>query len=306
MNSISTRNDMFSALPKGMVIAELGVFTGKFSEVILNACAPKELHLVDIWQGLMSSSDQDGNVVIPEMRVVYEDLMRKYAGHPVVRLHRKTAQEMLAEFPDSYFDLIYEDADHSYDSCYANLQTAFAKSKRYIAGHDYCQRFQGVMDAVSQFCKERNLSIEIVTKDDPPSFLIDKLHFKGNSMVKSAFQTLEKYKHLLKGIQGSHGPCVLEIGSDRFEGSTAFFADICRQQNVPFYSVDCEPQAHDRAKAVEGVHAFLKTGEDFIRDVLPGLGVKFSFVFLDNFDFLPFTYEGLRITYEKHISLKLS
>lgn len=105
-------------------------------------------------------------------------------------------------------------------------------------------------------------------------------------MVKSAFQTLEKYKHLLKGIQGPHGPCVLEIGSDRFEGSTTFFANICKQRNVPFYSVDCEPQAHERAKSVEGVHAFLKTGEDFIRDVVPDLGIKFSFVFLDNFDFL--------------------
>jgi len=53
-------------------------------------------------------------------------------------------------------------------------------------------------------------------------------------MVKSAFQTLSKYKHLIKGP-------VLEVGSDRFEGSTAHFAGICRELNVPFYSVDVEP-----------------------------------------------------------------
>jgi glycosyltransferase involved in cell wall biosynthesis len=98
-------------------------------------------------------------------------------------------------------------------------------------------------------------------------------------MAKNAFQTLNKYKHMVKGA-------VLEVGSDRFEGSTSFFSDICKTINVPFYSVDVEPGANERARAVVGDKAYLMTGEDFMRKVAPTLDTKFSFVFLDNFDFL--------------------
>lgn len=102
-------------------------------------------------------------------------------------------------------------------------------------------------------------------------------------MVKSAFQTLGKYRHLIKGA-------VLEVGSDRFEGSTAHFASICKELGVPFYSVDCEPGAHERAKSVPGTNAFLATGEAFLETEWPKInqstGSRFSFVFLDNFDFL--------------------
>ena len=97
--------------------------------------------------------------------------------------------------------------------------------------------------------------------------------------VKAAFQVIEKYKHLIKSS-------VLEVGSDRFEGSTAHFNDVCRGINKPFYSVDVEPGANDRAKSIIGDKAYLMKGEDFIRNVVPTLNTKFSFVFLDNFDFL--------------------
>lgn len=96
-------------------------------------------------------------------------------------------------------------------------------------------------------------------------------------MVKNSFYAMEKYQRILKGA-------VLEIGSDRHEGSTEYFNNICKKNNVKFYSVDCEQSAHDRARSIIGDRAFKAKGEDFL-DSLWLADQKFSYVFLDNFDF---------------------
>jgi glycosyltransferase involved in cell wall biosynthesis len=98
-------------------------------------------------------------------------------------------------------------------------------------------------------------------------------------MVKNSFYTMEKYQKILKGS-------VLEIGSDRHEGSTEYFNNICQKNNVDFYSVDCEQGAYERAKSIVGTRAFKMKGEDFIKGLESDTTlIKFSFVFLDNFDF---------------------
>lgn len=84
---------------------------------------------------------------------------------------------------------------------------------------------------------------------------------------------------------------VLEIGSSRGEGSTEYFAEFCRKRNVPFYSVDFEPSAYNRAKATQGTIAYQCTGEHFLENIFPkldlnGLDLKIRFAYLDNFDWI--------------------
>ena len=175
MEQIETRNELLRLLPKNMIIAELGVFTGRFSDTILSICEPKELHLVDTWEGEISCTDEnDETVVIPDMSVAYNGVRQKYSNNSLVTLHRMTSQKMLESFDNNYFDFIYIDADHSYNGCYNDLNMSFLKSKRYIGGHDYCQRFEGIKRAVNLFCKCKNLSISYMTKDISPSFLLEK------------------------------------------------------------------------------------------------------------------------------------
>ena len=58
MKEINTRIDFFKDRP-GMVIAELGVFTGLFSRELLT-CNPDMLVLVDIWEGTVEPALQTG------------------------------------------------------------------------------------------------------------------------------------------------------------------------------------------------------------------------------------------------------
>ena len=51
------------------------------------------------------------------------------------------------------FDYIYIDADHSYESVKADIETwlPFVKPSGIIAGHDYSAHFTGVVTAVNEF-----------------------------------------------------------------------------------------------------------------------------------------------------------
>jgi len=61
MKIIKTRNNLLKLLPQKLIIAEIGVFEGEFSNIILNECNPNELHLIDIFEGKMCSGDKDCN-----------------------------------------------------------------------------------------------------------------------------------------------------------------------------------------------------------------------------------------------------
>lgn len=45
----ASRDELIALLPKGGVVAEVGVAFGDFSEVILARTLPKRLHLIDPW-----------------------------------------------------------------------------------------------------------------------------------------------------------------------------------------------------------------------------------------------------------------
>jgi hypothetical protein len=158
-----------------MIIAELGVFIGTFSEIILKICNPKELYLIDIWSKSVKSGDKDGkNLQRFNLPIIYQQLLEKYKNNPIVKLYKTDTISALNSFPNNYFDLIYIDANHRYKAVWIDLKLSLIKSKKYIAGHDYNPN-SGVQKAVNQFCSLYNLQISYLTKDGCPSFLIEKI-----------------------------------------------------------------------------------------------------------------------------------
>lgn len=99
------------------------------------------------------------------------------------------------------------------------------------------------------------------------------------------------YKEVSNHIEDIDNGDILEIGVDRGEGSTAFFADLAKSRNVKFTGVDAHPdQIKNITRAlqvngslpehVEFVHA---KGEEYLADIADS-GREFSLVYLDNFD----------------------
>ncbi|MGE6105554.1 class I SAM-dependent methyltransferase [Aeromonas veronii] len=159
---IPNRESLLDILPKGGTAAEIGVAGGEFSKKILDINAPKSLHLIDVW-----SSERYGEPLYLEVKSKFQKEQRD--GKVII--HRRESLDALQIFPDSFFDWIYIDTDHSYELTREELRLSASKIKPggFIAGHDYqqgnwvAQYRYGVMEAVSDFCHESNWEIAMIT-----------------------------------------------------------------------------------------------------------------------------------------------
>lgn len=173
---LTDRQSMLSQLPKGGVVAELGVDEGDFSSMILEICSPDRLHLVDYWGTKRYNLDKRKSV---ETKFKEEILSGK------VELNIGSSLEVVENYPDEYFDWIYLDTGHTYELTAQELLAYYRKVKTggFIAGHDFTRwnraglsRF-GVMEAVSEFCNNYDWELVFITVeiDQNPSFAIRKL-----------------------------------------------------------------------------------------------------------------------------------
>lgn len=173
---VLNRSVMLSRLNNFGCVAEIGVNKGQFSEQILKITKPNLLHLIDVWS---SGRYHDG---------LYEQVsgrFRKQCEMGTVRIHRKLSLDAAPEFQDRYFDWIYIDTDHGYETTRAEL-IAYAEKVKLdgiIAGHDYTMggwvksyRY-GVIEAVHEFCVEFDWELVFLTVEplENQSFAIRRM-----------------------------------------------------------------------------------------------------------------------------------
>lgn len=172
---VPTRNHLLDALPKGGVVAEVGVAAGDFSRELLARVTPAKLHLIDAWQDARFS---DGYAAVEKQFGA-----EIHAGSVI--LHRGLSVETLSAFPSEYFDFIYIDTTHAYDLTLLELNAAVLKVKPngLIGGHDFCAgnvvapHVYGVVQAVSKFCLEHRWRYKYISIDPDTyfSFCLDRI-----------------------------------------------------------------------------------------------------------------------------------
>jgi hypothetical protein len=138
------REAILGKMKTGGVAAEVGVQAGAFSRNILQICSPARLHLIDI--------DLRSHSISEKFKAEVD------AG--VVELHEGDSSSVLRTFPDSYFDFIYIDGDHSYQGVKRDIEAGKSKVKRdgFLIFNDYtywspveCMPY-GVIQAVNELC----------------------------------------------------------------------------------------------------------------------------------------------------------
>jgi hypothetical protein len=137
------RSDMVSALalPPDATIVEVGVGLGTFSEFMLRTIGLSQFVAIDsfrlhelpeLWG--KSTKDLFGQKTHAQW---YRSALSQYADRMVVR--EGDSAEQLADFPDNHFDMIYLDADHTYEGVRRDGLQAVAKVKStgFIVFNDY-------------------------------------------------------------------------------------------------------------------------------------------------------------------------
>lgn len=170
---LADRIQLLNALPKKGIVAEVGVAEGDFSQQILDITDPKKLHLIDAWQNKRYSRSMYEEVKIKFKKEIESDR---------IKIHKALSTSTGAYFPDHYFDWIYLDTDHSYETTKEELEIFRKKVKRngIISGHDFTKgnfddwiRY-GVLEAVIEFCNKYDWELIYMTMEltEYPSFAI--------------------------------------------------------------------------------------------------------------------------------------
>jgi hypothetical protein len=147
-------------------IVELGVYKGRnFQKMIEHP--PKLAVAVDAWidDGVIARNDM--GLTQDQKSNQYERFKMEVADKPFVKICRGYTFDIVNEFPDDFFNLIYIDADHTYEGCLQDLRDWWPKmrSGAAITGDDYRDDLTrtgvryGVIDALKTFSKEYDVEI---------------------------------------------------------------------------------------------------------------------------------------------------
>lgn len=143
---IRARVELANLLPKQSVGAEMGVFTGLFSTILLEVARPKKMYFIDPWWKEFGSHYPDWGLYTDRGKLSTAAAHR-LASQRIKRHARETNVEILVEYstrfllkvPDNYLDWIYLDSTHSYEGTRAELSALRTKVKSggIVAGDDW-------------------------------------------------------------------------------------------------------------------------------------------------------------------------
>lgn len=170
---VKSRNEflahVYNFLPnkENSMCIEIGVDRGSFSDLILKELSPKKLYLVDPWEPGYDKNSPITHYGGSSTRTAYstvESLNRvktrfsKEIEEGQVELRQGFSYDVVDDLPDAYFDFIYIDATHVYESVKADLNAYLPKLKKngVMAGHDYFSNngIFSVIPAVDEFVEK--------------------------------------------------------------------------------------------------------------------------------------------------------
>lgn len=154
------------------IICEVGVQQGLNFDLMIQH-KPGLAIAVDLWNDDGVISRNDVGYSQKQLDDQYEIFKKRMEDKPFVRICRGYSFDVVREFPNNFFDMIYIDADHTYEGCLRDTRDWYKKIKPggFLIGDDYFSHKNkkgvlfGVIEAVDTFTKENNLKHFILPRN---------------------------------------------------------------------------------------------------------------------------------------------
>jgi hypothetical protein len=142
--------------------AEVGVWKSGTTKRILRTIPNliKEYWAIDPWQLMPHGSRTQRRRTEQNWHDYYKYCCSLMQFFPQLRVVKLTSEEAAEIVPDGYFDMVYIDADHSFEHVYADIGFWLPKVRPggLLSGHDYgSRRWKGVKEAVDKWFGAENI-----------------------------------------------------------------------------------------------------------------------------------------------------
>ena len=138
--------------------AEIGVWRGDTTKYLLKKCKGLErIYCVDDYVDNNKSFNQDG---MEKSKQIARSLLKS----PKVVFLYKSSEEASKEIKDEALDIVFIDADHTYEGCKKDIECWYPKVRKrgIVCGHDYKIGYMGVIKAVNEKFYPINLEYDDV------------------------------------------------------------------------------------------------------------------------------------------------
>jgi hypothetical protein len=156
---------VLDTLPQNSTWVELGSWTGRStaycSVELLNRGLLGKFYSIDTWEGSIEHVDLD---IIKQKSL--EDVFKSNVS-PIldkITMMKSFSWNAADSFENNSVDFCYVDAAHDYESVTKDLEAWWPKIKEgsFFGGDDYTEDWQGVIDAVNDFFKSKNVKVESI------------------------------------------------------------------------------------------------------------------------------------------------
>lgn len=134
-------------------IVEIGSWKGRSTHALLSGC-PGIVYAVDHWKGTESDGRAHQEAFI-DPDSVYTQFCGNVGEFANLRPMRMSSEEASKQFEDKSIDMVFIDADHSYEAVKRDIELWLPKAKKLICGHDF--QFEGVEKAVKEKFEKINI-----------------------------------------------------------------------------------------------------------------------------------------------------
>ena len=168
---LANRNEGIKRLPKGGKVAEVGVAYGDFTDILLKELNPDHFYAIDYFNKDNPYIQMWGRQELVESGLTHEEWYRnKYRSlidEGKMTVCSGLSWQCLSEFEDDFFDFVYVDACHDYESILKDTEIVIKKTKHngIIQFNDYTvadvigKDYYGVIPVVNKMIKDTNSQV---------------------------------------------------------------------------------------------------------------------------------------------------